>query len=127
MDVNIKPSIDIPEFLQTSTEVDFIFYAFFLVIIISVVIFVFLGRLRKSLKLIEIKRDIRSDKISHKEAAYSIGKIVDLTNITTIKALSNQDMLEIKSLKYMEHHITSKRVVINILDKLVFFTLLGKY
>jgi len=127
MDVNVKPVIDIPAFLQPTSESDFMFYIIISGLFFTIVLLLFFERLKKSLQLIEIKRDIKSNKISHKEAAYYFCTIVSQKDLTAIKSLSSQELLEIKLLKYKENHETNKREFLKIIDKLVIFTLLGKY
>jgi len=126
MDVKIKPEIDIPLFLHSSSDVSYIYYALILLFLLLSAVILYRKRIKNIFKLITIKRDIKSSTINLKEAAYSLSHTIRHTDITNIKSLTSKDLLEINLLKYKKNYQVNKQVILNILNKLVISTLLGK-
>ena len=127
MDVKIKPEIDIPLFLHSSSDIEYIYFALiFLFLFLSTVI-LYRKRIKKIYRLITIKRDIKLSTISLKEAAYSLSRTASNTHLSNIKSLTRKDLSEINLLKYKKNYQVNKQVILNILNKLVISTLLGKY
>lgn len=127
MNVNVQPSIDTPLFLRPDSEVDYIFYVITFGLLFILLLFLFFRRLKKSFRLLKIKRDIKLKKIKLKDAAYCISEIINNIDLSTIKSLTNQNIVDIRLLKYKQNHKPKESVVLKILDKLILFTLFGKY
>ena len=110
MNVNIKPSIEAPAFLQASSEVDFIFYALIFLLLFTLIVIFLFRRLKKTYKLIQLKRKLKTNKISMKETAYSLCRIINHNDLAAIKSLTNKDLSDIELLKYKESYSISSRV-----------------